>query len=345
MTKTHFKTLAPLLLVAATLSFFSCGGGGGGGGGPSAQVTGVVSQQVAMVDAPDCYVMVAGQTMDAGTICVDMMDDTLEVTDHATGDWKIYEAQVWIGDGLDEMPQTPTGNPKIGNFPYKAEDLGGVSAYTFSIPLSDLGPEEELCDVEFYLAAHATLGRMVEGEEEMQFETAWSDGMGFNVRGSWAMVSTFVFTCDQEPEPPVAGFECETAFAYGDTTFIELGLTNGRWGWMVTIEEFGVYSTPIYADAGGNDISKGVHVGDLNYEYDGAQLFVSYDMFEPFVLEKTHLYVGDVPVGTTAPGRFGNQHDLDLSESDSYVVDIVADTVYRVAHAVVCAPEEEEPAL
>ena len=201
MKKLVCRTLTLVTLLAMAMMMASCSGdaGSASGSGSGAEVTGVVPQAVAMVEADHCYQLVAGQTMDAGSVCVDVVDDMLHVTYETSGDWLLFEAQVWVGDDLDDLPQTPSGNPKIGHFPYIVEDLGGVINYAFSIPLDEIG-DDELCDIEFYLAAHAVVGREVDGGE-MQFETAWSDGLELNTGGSWAMVSTFMFSCDGDPEP------------------------------------------------------------------------------------------------------------------------------------------------
>ncbi|CAK8725232.1 hypothetical protein GMJAKD_15950 [Candidatus Electrothrix aarhusensis] len=62
------------------------------------------------------------------------------------------------------------------------------------------------------------------------------------------------------------GAECrhETAYALGDKTFIDLGITSSRWGWQITVNESDkLLSFPLFAGAGQNDITQGTEVGIL----------------------------------------------------------------------------------
>lgn len=60
--------------------------------------------------------------------------------------WQMTEAHLWVGDGLATMPQTETGNPQIGLFPYRSGDITGATSYTLTIPLSSLERERQLPD-------------------------------------------------------------------------------------------------------------------------------------------------------------------------------------------------------
>jgi len=71
------------------------------------------------------------------------------------------ETHLAVAESLDDIPQTKSGNPKVGQFPYKHEGLGGVLTDPYTIPLDGWGPGTELV-----IAAHAAL---VNGE------TAWAD--------------------------------------------------------------------------------------------------------------------------------------------------------------------------
>jgi hypothetical protein len=128
---------------------------------------------------------------------------------------------------------------------------------------------------------------------------------------------------------------CDTAFAQGQQTFIEMGLTNGRWGWQLTIQDESG-SVPIYAGAGQNDISKGYKAGSLEYSYDGQQLQVKYVMEQGIYLQETHLYAGAADLPTIAPGQYGNQHGLDNASSDSFSLSVSGSSINIVAHAKVC---------
>lgn len=138
--------------------------------------------------------------------------------------------------------------------------------------------------------------------------------------------------------------ECETAYALGDKTFIELGITSSRWGWQITANKNQTIETPIYAGAAQNDLSKGEIVGKLIYSFAGGELQVEYDLEEGFGLQETQLYAGVTQMTNAAPGQYGNQHlNLGLADSDSYEIDLgSAHKVYLAAHAVVC-PKIDHP--
>lgn len=154
------------------------------------------------------------------------------------------------------------------------------------------------------------------------------------------MYSSYTVQCP----PPTACTRTETAFAYGDQTFFDLGLINdNRWGWQLTVNSFISGSTPIYAGAGQNDITKGTLVGTLNYLYGGGALYVNYQMNSPsYSLLATHLYAKDVNITKSAPGKYGNSHEALAAGtmSDTYNIQ-VPDTngngvIFVVAHAEVC---------
>ncbi len=89
--------------------------------------------------APTCQTLYAGKSINAGSLCVDNDADYLTVTYTTTGDWWIDDAHLFVGTSLSQMPQTSVGNPKIGNFPYRVEDLDSQK-YEILIPLGDFKP-------------------------------------------------------------------------------------------------------------------------------------------------------------------------------------------------------------
>lgn len=313
-----------LFLSAAAL--WGCGGG-------SAEVKSLESELYAQ--STQCATLYAGQTIDAGSVCTSVTGEDLVVRYATTNGWELSEAHLWVGDDLATMPQTKTGNPQIGLFPYKSGDISGATSYTFTIPLASLNSDPSLCGHVFDLAAHAAL-RKDDGSGGYQTQTGWGAGSQINGRGSWATYFTYTVQCDGPPPPPPA-LSCETAFAYGNTTLIQLGLTTSRWGWQNGPLSPGSYSFPIYAGAAQNDISKGALVGQLSVGYDGATVNVDYQMSGGYVLDATHLYVGTSNVTTISPGQLGNTHDLTSAGSDSFSVGgFSGEPVYVVAHAVSC---------
>lgn len=148
--------------------------------------------------------------------------------------------------------------------------------------------------------------------------------------------------CIEEFTPPqfdIDDTDCETAYAFGNNTFIDLELTNARWGWAneFTNVQDGTYTLDIWAGAGQNNLSSGTLVGLLTIEVSGSDITVTYDMDNGFTMNETHLYLGDSEPSTIAPGGYGNTHDLNSATSDSFTVSYSGDgDFWIIAHAVVC---------
>ena len=99
------------------------------------------------------------------------------------GDWEMTETHVAVADSLEGIPQTKSGNPKVGNFPYAMEHNPAVTTYTYVIDL------EWEVGTELYIAAHAVV------QDGCRQETAWADcqGPAFLFPGAnWASFVTHV---------------------------------------------------------------------------------------------------------------------------------------------------------
>lgn len=299
--------------------------------------------EVSFDDEAACNTLLAGQYMEAGEVCVAVQGDFLSVTYNTVDDWQLKEAHLWTGLDMTLMPATKNGNPKIGNFPYNSGDITGATSYSFSVPLEEVfGAPADLCGMNAYLAAHASMQRD-NGDGTYQTETGWVDGEQIRERGSWAMYSSLLFTCPPDIDVAV-NEECgnETAFALGDRTLTEI-LDTPRWGWELDVNDGESRKVDIYAGAGQNDINKGTLVGELLVERDGELVTVRYEMLDGFTMSETHLYVGTEHLPRVAPGTYGNQNDLTNATSDEYTVTVEgADPnlpLYVVAHAVVAVCE------
>lgn len=287
------------------------------------------------IEGNSSFTLFAGQSINAGTVDLAVNGDTLVVSYNTIDGWGLEEVHLFIGENLADMPQAKNGNPKIGNFPYIAQSLNGAVSYSFYIPLSALGGEPYVCDKTFIVAAHAAL-KKDNGDGTFQTETGWGDGEKMVTKGNWATYFSILFSCDGT-EPPNPDPECETAFAYGDLTFIDLGITDSRWGWVISLDGPQSGVARIYAGAAQNDITKGEYVGDLSYDYDGTTLVLTFDMLSGFYMEETHVYASNQLPDTIAPGQYGNIHDLDQAITDSFSIPVSGSTIYIIAHAVVCA--------
>lgn len=305
-----------------------------------------------------CQTLLAGQSIEAGMVCAEVDGTDLLVSYVTAGDWELLEVHLWVGADLADMPQTRKGNPKIGNFPYKAEDLMGATSHQFAIPLADLGFDCPGDDSAFFVAAHASLRRPDGSDDGYQTETGWADGDRFSERGSWATFFDVLLTCDCGVDPP-AEPTCETAFAFGGdlaTCFLDVDEDGddvrdfSRWGWTNEIASEDVYVFDIYAGAGQCDTSKGTLVGTLTVIYLAGSVDVLFEMREGFEMDEVHLYVGSEILprdvrgdSTVAPGQYPYVAD-DLDGASSHVVlgAAASGPVHVVAHAVVCAGEWPE---
>jgi len=140
---------------------------------------------------------------------------------------------------------------------------------------------------------------------------------------------------------------CDTAYAYHEdyaTCFIGMDeLNNPPWGWTNGPLTADFYEFPLYAGAGGCDITGLEPVGTLTIEYYGSTAIVTYTMYEGYTMDDTHLYVGTEPLPrdkkgkyTVSPGQYPYSHDLDNATSDTYTITgLSGGDIYVVAHAVV----------
>ena len=113
------------------------------------------------------------------------------VTYKTSGNWVITETHLHVATSYDDIPQTKSGNPKIGKFDYSSSDDPGVTTVTYDLDFNDL------MDMTFtetgwrytgtlYFASHSVVYNTVEDREE----TSWADS-GENFEGnSWAMYFT-----------------------------------------------------------------------------------------------------------------------------------------------------------
>ncbi|MEZ4874924.1 MAG: hypothetical protein R2793_05625 [Flavobacteriaceae bacterium] len=119
--------------------------------------------------------LLAGQTIDAGTLTVDLVDGEVVVTYTTDSDWVIVVTHLYVGD-LADLPTNGAGNPQIGHFPYGETLPAGTTEATYTT----ITLEEGEC---VYVAAHAEVVNTVTG----QTETAWAAGVPIG-GNSWAMM-------------------------------------------------------------------------------------------------------------------------------------------------------------
>lgn len=134
-----------------------------------------------------CVTLYAGQTIEAGTVCIEQVDtedmEQLRVTYTTIDGWELVEAHLWIGEDLTMMPQ------KVEHFPYHSDDITGLTSYSFFI-------DPIWCTDVRYAAAHAIIRKNIT-EGSYRTETAWASGPQVVERGNWATYFTFEMTCTE----------------------------------------------------------------------------------------------------------------------------------------------------
>lgn len=312
-----------------------------------------------------CFTLYAGQDINAGTVCVNVTNNSLNVTYTTTGGWELTEAHLWAGRSAAQIPQNKAGNPVPGQFPYNSGNITGQTTYTVSIPLDNLALQFACptVDATYYLVAHAAVRKPL-ADGSYQAETGWSEGGRITSKGSWATYSTFTLTCDCSGDVLIEyQTKCETAFAYlpgNSACFLDLGDTfvTDRWGWTNGPLAAGSYTIPLWAGAGQCDTGKGTLVGAVSISYDasGTAKVVFDTNSTDWVMNQAQLYVGNdilpmyspgkpgsLPEYTVAPGQFPNQQTLSGAKSSSFTITGLSGDVYLVGHADVCHQVPVQP--
>ncbi len=100
--------------------------------------------------------------------------------------WSLTETHLAVAETVDGIPQTKSGNPKVGNFPYKHQKLGCTTVDEYVIPLSLIGVSPGNSVV---IAAHAVVSGP--GGEE----TAWGNcGNSYFSGNNWATYFSYKIT-------------------------------------------------------------------------------------------------------------------------------------------------------
>ena len=163
--------------------------------------------------------LMAGQNIDIGSVTISNTMDSLYITISSEGSWWLKSASVYVG-ALSGMPQTPTGNPKVGQFPYKKTLNPSKQLVKFAISSANLSP----C---FIVAVHVEAVKIVNGQP-VQLETGWGQGSPMS-GANWAMYMNY---CLQECNPCV--YETINATFYAGQT-IDVGDVN------ITNDEDSIY--------------------------------------------------------------------------------------------------------
>ncbi len=123
--------------------------------------------------------LMAGQHYVAGTVLVYADADNVYVKYSLNEGWKLKETHLAVEADFASIPQTGSGNVRIGRFDYGESFSGNTQVAIYSIPRSELGT------LNLYIATHA----VVEGGGVGR-QTAWSGPNAFAGK-NWA---TYIIT-------------------------------------------------------------------------------------------------------------------------------------------------------
>lgn len=250
------------------------------------------------------YNIYAGQNTYAGTVAVYLNGEgdfvfSVDLIDGALA----QELHVYAYTSLSSIPSK---RPAPGQAPYK---LGAIYLNEFEYVIDG----NELVDGQtYYFVFHlALVDEDVNTPSGVAGETAYVGGPNGPTKGAWFYALGFtVEECETVVPMPTlyVAFHTvvggETVWAVGETTLIELGLTNSRWGWQLTFDE-NPETFDLYAGAAQNNLSKGTYIGTLTLSWDGEYVTFTLDLVDGVVLTEIHIHVDYTPVDTISPGQLG----------------------------------------
>ncbi|AKB25219.1 hypothetical protein MSMTP_1750 [Methanosarcina sp. MTP4] len=145
----------------------------------------VLLATIPLASADTTVALLASQTLDVGMVNATCDGTNLSVKYTTEDGWTLNETHLAIVGDPGEIPATKKGNPAPGQFEYAEEHAPGVTEFTYTIPLADLGLE---AGSPVYIAAHAAVQQEVEVDEEITLleEGAWGAGDRFIPKGNWA---------------------------------------------------------------------------------------------------------------------------------------------------------------
>jgi hypothetical protein len=162
----------------------------------------------------------AGQTINAGTVTVSNDASSLYVEFSTSNGWHLTESHLAIATSLAGIPQTKSGNPKIGNFPYKRTYEPPVTSDTYVFSLDQLavslGLDRFTCgSTSLVIAAHAVVVQLDGNGGVISRETGWGAGSGFP-GANWATYFGYTIQCCAPPPVILPGdFRTQTQGGWG----------------------------------------------------------------------------------------------------------------------------------
>lgn len=317
-----FLRMAGAGMGAVTLGIVGCGGGGD---------SELVPRIGSTVCASAVWKLVTLHGRIVGNVTVANTATDLIVTYTLTEAGATFgNLRLWAGTDFSTLDKGGASSPAPDQLPHH-QDATGLTTATITIPLVSLG--FTTCQAVLLYAVTYAEVKFADGSGDGAFGgTTWGAG------SDWWMWGSYTLCCETVP-PPVE-YRTETAYAKGTNTFI--GLHIGRnWGWAIELKSVGRTTCDILAGAGGN--VGGTKVGTLTIDWNGSQATVTWSLTDGALMSEAHLYAGDKPPTTAAPGQYGHTMSFDpWSSAHSVTVPLVdsgdSDGVWLIAHAVVNIP-------
>ncbi|MFN8243256.1 MAG: hypothetical protein U0X40_04295 [Ferruginibacter sp.] len=128
---------------------------------------------------PTTVTLIAGQTLDAGTVSVSNDASNIYVTYSTANGYLLTQTHLFVGD-CAAVPVNGQGNPQPGHFPYSSTHNYSTT-YTYQVPMASFGS----CGC---IAAHAVVVKLNGSGQVIETQTGWGNGIRINPNGgNWGM--------------------------------------------------------------------------------------------------------------------------------------------------------------
>ena len=125
--------------------------------------------------------LLAGQTINSGSVTVTNDADYIYVTYTTANGWLLTQTHLFVGN-CALIPVNNAGNPIPGQFPYSTAHNNATS-YTYRIPISSIGSGNCGC-----IASHAVVVKLNASGQVINQQTGWGNGVRINPNGgNWGM--------------------------------------------------------------------------------------------------------------------------------------------------------------
>lgn len=113
--------------------------------------------------------LLAGQNVDVGDVVISDDGTDLTVTYTTVEGWAMTETHLAVGDTVADVPQTKSGNPKVGQFADSTYHDPAVTEYTYTVPI----PAGVTGD-DVVVAAHAVVVEVDTTTLDVVSDTSWN---------------------------------------------------------------------------------------------------------------------------------------------------------------------------